>query len=107
MILRSNQCILFNEDRINSEIYRKSPLVRGNKLWKQLSSDIQRVKHLSRWNPPGPVIVKQMALLNEGEILSNRPSNQHKPRNLTNAEFTAKGDLANNKTIVIKKADKG
>ena len=44
MILRSNQCILFNEDRINSEIYRKSPLVRGNKLWKQLSSDIQRVK---------------------------------------------------------------
>ena len=44
MILRSNQCILFNEDRINSEIYRKSPLVGGNKLWKQLSSDIQRVK---------------------------------------------------------------
>ena len=44
MILRSNQCILFNEDRINSEIYRKSPLVRGNTLWKQLSSDIQRVK---------------------------------------------------------------
>ena len=47
MILRSNQCILFNEDRIYSEIYRKSPLVRGNKLWKQLSSDKDDIRYHS------------------------------------------------------------
>ena len=41
MVLRSNHCILFNEERMNSKIYRKSPYVRGNKLWKQLSCDIQ------------------------------------------------------------------
>ena len=44
MVLRSNHSIFFNEERIHSEIYRKSPFVRGNKLWKQLSCEIQHVK---------------------------------------------------------------
>ena len=67
----------------------------------------QKFKNTSRWNPPGPVIVEHMALLNEGEILGHRSSNRNKHRNLSNAEFTAIRDLANNMTIVIKKADKG
>ena len=66
-----------------------------------------KLKNPSRWNPSGPVIVEHMALLNEGEILGHRSSNRNKHRNLSKAEFTAKRDLANVKTIVIKKADKG
>ena len=44
MVLRSNRSIVFDEDRIHSEIFRKSPFIRGNKLWKQLSCEIQHVK---------------------------------------------------------------
>ena len=43
MVLRSKHCILF-EEHINSEIYRKRPYVRGNKLWKQLFCDLQHAK---------------------------------------------------------------
>ena len=44
MVLRSNHSIFFNKERIHSEIYRKSPFVRENKLWEQLSCEIQHVK---------------------------------------------------------------
>ena len=44
MVLRSNCNIIFAEDRIHSEIYGKSPFIRGNKLWKQLSCELQHVK---------------------------------------------------------------
>ena len=42
MVLRSNRNVIFEEDRIHCEIYNKSPFIRGNKLWKQLSCEIQR-----------------------------------------------------------------
>ena len=44
-----------------------------------------------------------MALLNEAQVLVQNP----KRHNLIKAEFIAKKDLANDKSIVIKKADKG
>ena len=42
IVLRSSQNINFKEEKLNSEIYIRSPYVRGCKLWKQLSSNIQR-----------------------------------------------------------------
>ena len=40
--LRSDRNIHFEEDLIKSEIYGKSPYIRGNHLWKQLDYNIQR-----------------------------------------------------------------
>ena len=44
MLLRSNRMINFDEDLVHSEIHGKSPFIRGNKLWNQLSCEIQHVK---------------------------------------------------------------
>ena len=56
---------------------------------------------------PGPVIVEHMALLNEAQILESNEIPKQNRQNMTNAEFIAKKDLANDKSIIIKKADKG
>ena len=69
--------------------------------------DHSKFKNPSRWNPPGPVILEHMALLNEAQILESNKIPKQNRRNMTNAEFTAKKDLANDKSIIIKKADKG
>ena len=69
--------------------------------------DHSKFKNPSRWNPPGPVILEHMALLNEAQIIESNKIPKQNRRNMTNAEFTAKKDLANDKSIIIKKADKG
>ena len=43
--LRSNNKIQFKEDRINYEIYGKSPYIRGIRLWKQLSCETQHAEN--------------------------------------------------------------
>ena len=43
--LRSNIKIQFKEDRINYEIYGKSPYIRGIRLWKQLSCETQHAEN--------------------------------------------------------------
>ena len=48
-----------------------------------------------------------MALLNEAQILESYKIPKQNRRNMTNAEFIAKKDLANDKSIIIKKANKG
>ena len=45
MTLRSNNSILFGEERVNYEIYGKSPYIRGVKLRKQLSCELQHAKN--------------------------------------------------------------
>ena len=42
MNLRSNENVNFKEDKLNYDVYIKSPYVRGCFLWKQLSSEIQK-----------------------------------------------------------------
>ena len=45
--LRSSSNVRFKEHKLNSEIYIKSPYVRGCNLWKQLSCKIQNAETLS------------------------------------------------------------
>ena len=44
-VWRKDKCIHFEERRVSSEIYGKSPFFRGNILWKQLDSTIQQAKY--------------------------------------------------------------
>ena len=48
--LRSDRTILFDVDMVASELYGKSPYIRGNHLWKQLHSDIHHAKNKQEFN---------------------------------------------------------
>ena len=48
--LRSSQNVNFKEEKLHSEIYVKSPYVRGSVLWKQLPSRIQKAKNKEEFN---------------------------------------------------------
>ena len=66
-----------------------------------------KFRNPSKWNPPGPMIVEHMSLLNQEQLVD-----KHFPRktlrfNLTKDERSAKRTLSQNRDIVIKKADKG
>ena len=50
IVSRSSQNIKFKEDKLNSEIYVKSPYVRGCNLWKQLPSLIQKANTKMEFN---------------------------------------------------------
>ena len=68
----------------------------------------QKFKNPSKWNPPCPMIVDHMNLINTEEILtSNTEKITPKRYNLTKEERSAKHSLFENKNIIIKKADKG
>ena len=60
IILRSNNCVYFDREWVNCNIYGHSPYVRGNVLWKQLASDIQHAKNktcfhrMLTWHYPAP-----------------------------------------------------
>ena len=62
----------------------------------------------SNWNPPCPMIIDHMNMINTEEILSpNIEKNTPKRYNLTKEERSAKHSLFENKNFIIKKADKG
>ena len=65
-----------------------------------------KLKNPSRWNPPAPAILEHMALLTLEET-QNTPCTKPRRSNLSSAERQAKFTLANDSSIVIKKADKG
>ena len=65
-----------------------------------------KFKNPSRWNPPAPAILEHMALLTLEET-QNTPCTKPRRRNLSSAERQAKFALANDSSIIIKKADKG
>ena len=44
IVLRSSTKIQFAYEKLNSDLYVKSPYIRGNHYWKQLSSDLQNIK---------------------------------------------------------------
>ena len=44
IVLRSSAKIQFTYEKLNSDIYVKSPYIRGNHYWRQLSSDVQNLK---------------------------------------------------------------
>ena len=44
-----NKNIVFMYDKLYSDIYVKSPYIRGNTLWKQLPSNIQQAKTKSEF----------------------------------------------------------
>ena len=44
IVLRSSSKTVFMYDKLYSDIYVKSPYIRGNTLWKQLPSNIQQAK---------------------------------------------------------------
>ena len=52
VVLRSSNKINFKYEKLSSDLYAKSPYVRGNHYWKQLPADIQyaetkaKFKHL-------------------------------------------------------------
>ena len=48
--LRSDRTIQFEVDIVSSELYWKSPYIRGNLLWKQLHSNIQHAKNKNEFN---------------------------------------------------------
>ena len=66
-----------------------------------------RFRNPSKWNPPGPMVVEHMSLLNQEEIVDNHSPKKNLKFNLTREERSAKRSLTQNKDIVIKKADKG
>ena len=49
-VLQSDKYIHFEEKRGYSEIYGKSPFIRGNILWKQLDSTIQHAKYMKEFD---------------------------------------------------------
>ena len=48
--LRSSQNVNFKEEKLNSEIYVKSPYVRGSVLWKKLPPSIQKANTKEEFN---------------------------------------------------------
>ena len=50
IILRSSNSVNFIEQKLNSEIYIKSPFVRGCNLWKQLSPVVQKANTKTEFN---------------------------------------------------------
>ena len=66
-----------------------------------------KFRNPSKWNPPAPLIVEHMALLNQEHIVNTKFPRKNSKFNLTKDEHSAKHSLARNKNIVIKKADKG
>ena len=50
IFLRSSQNVKFKEEKLNSEVYVKSPFVRGSALWKQLPSTIQKAENKEEFN---------------------------------------------------------
>ena len=49
IVLRSSSKTVFMYDKLYSDIYFKSPYIRGNTLWKQLPSNIQQTKTKSEF----------------------------------------------------------
>ena len=49
IVLRSSSETVFMYDKLHSDIYLKSPYIRGNTLWKQLPSNIQQAKTKSEF----------------------------------------------------------
>ena len=49
IVLRSSSKTVFMYDNLHSDIYVKSPYIRGNTLWKQLPSNIQQAKTKSEF----------------------------------------------------------
>ena len=49
IVLRSSSKTVFMYDKLYSDIYVKSPYIRGNTLWKQLPSNIQQAKTKSEF----------------------------------------------------------
>ena len=49
IVLRSSIKTVFMYDKLYSDIYVKSPYIRGNTLWKQLPSNIQQAKTKSEF----------------------------------------------------------
>ena len=43
IVLRSSYEIPFDFEKLNTDLYVKSPYIRGNRYWKQLSSDLQSI----------------------------------------------------------------
>ena len=66
-----------------------------------------KFRNASKWNPPGPMIVEHMSLLNQEQIVNKHTPKKNLKFNLTKEERSAKRSLAQNNDIVIKKADKG
>ena len=50
IVLRSSSNVNFKEHKLNSEIYVKSPYVRGCSLWKQLPTHIQNANSITEFN---------------------------------------------------------
>ena len=66
----------------------------------------QKFKNPSKWSPKGPIQLESMITFNTN-ALSNIIPRAPRQQNLTKEEKRAFTDLANNKDIVIKPADKG
>ena len=66
-----------------------------------------KFRNPSKWNPPGPMIFEHMSLLNQEHIVESHEPKKNLKFNLTKEERSANRSLAQNKDIVIKKADKG
>ena len=50
IFLRSSQNVKFKEEKLNSEVYVKSPFARESALWKQLPSTIQKAENKEEFN---------------------------------------------------------
>ena len=66
-----------------------------------------KFRNPSKWNPPGPMIVEHMSLLNQEHIVDKHTPKKNLRFNLSKEERSAKHTLSKDKNIVIKKADKG
>ena len=66
-----------------------------------------KFRNPSKWNPPGPMIVEHMSMLNQEHVLDNFSPTKATIFNLTKEERSAKRSLSLNNDIIIKKADKG
>ena len=60
-----------------------------------------KFRNPSKWNPPDPMVVEHMSLLNQEQIVDKHTPKKNLKFNLTREERSAKQNLAKNKDIII------